>query len=92
MAKEVKLKCGHTVNVQNFKPVKTERGTWMLEGFEPDCNRTVKVRLGNKAPSIPTMSRWVSDGIAKALDGCEVEPDGDCEHGCPSWLRALGYI
>jgi hypothetical protein len=24
--------------------------------------------------------------------GCQVEPDGKCEHGCPSPLVALGYI
>lgn len=25
-------------------------------------------------------------------EGCEVEPDGRCEHGCPSPLLALGLI
>ena len=25
-------------------------------------------------------------------EGCEVEPDGRCEHGCPSVLLALGVI
>lgn len=24
--------------------------------------------------------------------GCQVEPDGRCEHGCPSVLLALGMI
>jgi hypothetical protein len=24
--------------------------------------------------------------------GCEVEPDGRCEHECPSPLLALGYL
>jgi len=24
--------------------------------------------------------------------GCEVEPDGTCEHGCPSPLLLLGFI
>lgn len=34
------------------------------------------------------------DGIAPALceDGCEVEPDGRCPHGCPSVLIATGVI
>lgn len=34
------------------------------------------------------------DGVAPALcrEGCEVEPDGRCEHGCPSILLALGYV
>lgn len=25
-------------------------------------------------------------------EGCEIEPDGFCEHGCPSPLIALGLI
>lgn len=25
-------------------------------------------------------------------EGCEVEPDGNCQHGCPSILRAAGMI
>lgn len=34
------------------------------------------------------------DSIAPALceHGCEVEPDGRCEHGNPSILLALGLI
>lgn len=45
-----------------------------------------------KAPSVATMTRWVCDGIAKATDGCRVEPDGHCQHGHPSWLLKLGII
>lgn len=25
-------------------------------------------------------------------DGCEVEPDGTCEHGHPTWLVRQGWI
>jgi hypothetical protein len=34
------------------------------------------------------------DSIAPACcsEGCEVEPDGVCQHGCPSVLLALGLI
>lgn len=34
------------------------------------------------------------DSIVPACctEGCEVEPDGVCEHGCPSALRAAGLI
>ena len=45
-----------------------------------------------KSPSLKTMERWVSNGVAKATDGCTVEPDGMCPHGCPSWLLKLGLI
>ena len=29
---------------------------------------------------------------ALCKEGCEVEPDGRCEHGCPSILIVLGMI
>lgn len=45
-----------------------------------------------KPPTVATMDRWVSDGVARSIDGCRVEPDGECEHGYPSWLMALGLI
>ena len=34
------------------------------------------------------------DSIVPALcrESCEVEPDGKCEHGCPSVLIACGLI
>lgn len=45
-----------------------------------------------KPPTVKTMMRWMSDGVAKAVDGCRVEPDGTCQHGSPSWLLKLGII
>lgn len=51
-----------------------------------------KQKKTNKQPSLKTMERWVSNGIAKATDGCKVEPDGICPHGFNSWLIELGYI
>lgn len=45
-----------------------------------------------KPPSIKTMEKWLCDGIARATDGCKVEPDGTCPHGKQSWLLVLGYI
>jgi len=32
------------------------------------------------------------DGVARATDGCKIEPDGVCIHGHPSWLLAMGVI
>ena len=43
-------------------------------------------------PSPDTLGDWVYDGVAEATDGCRVELDGVCPHGCPSWLLLLGYI
>jgi len=45
-----------------------------------------------KAPSLATMERWSDSGIARASDGCKVEPDGRCPHGHSSWMRLLGII
>lgn len=44
-----------------------------------------------REPSLKTMERWMSDGVAKAADGCRVEPDGHCPHGKPSWILKLGF-
>jgi len=45
-----------------------------------------------RRPSAATLARWSNDGIAKATDGCRVEPDGTCPHGHPSWLLKLGLV
>ena len=60
-------------------------------GIENNSNAEMK-RKTRKQPSMATLERWAMDGIAKATDGCTVEPDGSCEHGCESWLIVLGYI
>ena len=50
-------------------------------------------RICTRRPSLSTLEEWTSNGIAEAVDGCEgIETDGICEHDCPSWLIALGYI
>ncbi len=46
----------------------------------------------HKRPSVATMERWMDNGIAPTPDGCEVEPDGTCEHGFRSWLVIFGMI
>lgn len=33
-----------------------------------------------------------STAPALCIEGCEVEPDGRCPHGCPSVLIALGVM
>lgn len=43
-------------------------------------------------PTIEQLIRWEEEGGCEATDGCWVEPDGTCEHGCVSWLRELGMI
>lgn len=43
-------------------------------------------------PTINTLRKWVSQGVAKATDGCKCDPDGECIHGKKSWLLVLGMI
>ncbi len=43
-------------------------------------------------PDLDTLGFWIFDGVAEATDRCEIEPDGVCPHGHPSWLRRLGLI
>lgn len=40
------------------------------------------------------LQEWSTDSVVPAMcaDGCEVEPDGSCEHGCPSILVRMGVI
>jgi len=43
-------------------------------------------------PTIGTLLEWAHAGVVDATDGCRVEPDGECEHGYPSWLIELGVV
>jgi hypothetical protein len=38
------------------------------------------------------LADWMFDGVCEATDGCMVEPDGVCPHGCESWLLVMGLI
>jgi hypothetical protein len=49
-------------------------------------------RTKKRTPTYETMEMWVAMGVARATDGCRVEPDGSCPHGKPSWLIELGFI
>ena len=64
----------------------------------PRVLRSVPLHAGGttmttgKRPSVATMEKWVERGVARATDGCRVEPDGRCPHGAESWLLVLGMI
>ena len=49
-------------------------------------------RATMKQPTMAKLEQWDDKGIARATDGCRVEPDGECPHGHQSWLERLGYI
>lgn len=46
----------------------------------------------SRAPNVETLLQWEAEGGCEAIDGCWVETDGTCPHGCPSWLIVLGLI
>ena len=43
-------------------------------------------------PDMEQLQEWLMDSICEATDGCEIEHDGVCKHGHPSWFRYLGVI
>ena len=45
-----------------------------------------------QAPDLETLMEWEAEGGCEAVDGCWVEADGTCPHGCPSWLLVMGLI
>ena len=45
-----------------------------------------------RRPSMAVIKEWMESSGAEATDGCWVEPDGTCPHGCQSWLIVLGLI
>lgn len=45
-----------------------------------------------ETPSMEQLEEWVFDSGCESTDGCWVEPDGECEHGYPSWFIYLGLI
>ena len=45
-----------------------------------------------RRPSLTQIMRWENEGYCEATDGCIVEPDGTCPHGCKSWMLVLGLI
>lgn len=57
-----------------------------------DVSEGVKVKDSPEAMEV--IQAWVMDSVVPACcdEGCEVEPDGQCEHDCPSVLIALGLM
>lgn len=53
---------------------------------------TEKTKPRTEEPTIEDLIEWSENGIARATDGCEVEPDGVCQHGCRSWLLVMGLV
>jgi len=89
-----RLKCGHTVTYDECD--------WAREGeCAPEdmtsvatytcCGVHYRLSPRDVMPSDAQLYEWIMDEVVDALDGCEVEPDGHCEHGHSAWTRWLGY-
>lgn len=61
----------------------------------------ISIKTYRKEEGLLDDSAWVEfvnhlvlDSVCPALcsEWCEVEPDGVCEHGCPSILLAMGMV
>ena len=48
--------------------------------------------METERPTIEQLIEWEQEGGCEATDGCWVEPDGTCEHGCNSWLIEMCLI
>lgn len=59
-----------------------------FNGYKEKYTSAVKCTV----PSMKTLTKQMFDGICKTPDGCNVEPDGTCQHGYPSWLIILGIM
>jgi len=70
------------------RKIKPELSVEFMQGKYPEK----RIEKCCAPPSIATMEKWVSNGVAKAVDGCRVEPDGICPHGYDSWISVLGWI
>lgn len=58
-----------------------------MENPKKDLSRTDTSdgsRPRDPEPSDDQLEAWIFDSLAEATDGCIVEPDGKCEHGCLS--------
>lgn len=107
LKRDVKTKDGRTFTKDSPVDVKflgnTGNGYYVCEitvQGDDDSNRTFKTAIaslpatvsGFTKPSIATMNKWMSEGIAKTPTGKSTEPDGYADDGSPSWLLALGLI
>ena len=76
-------------------PKGTEVMEWNVDGKTNRCRlvtgQVVRVDSAFNVPSVASLEKW-SEGIAKAVDGAQVEPDGYSPDGAPSWLLVCGLI
>jgi hypothetical protein len=81
------------VTAGRLKPGETFESFCKLMKFKhPEIDTKTRYKKVRSIPTLKTLNKWMMDGVAKATDGCRVEPDGECQHGHKSWLLVLGVI
>jgi hypothetical protein len=67
----------------------------MTTQFKNPNRITMKALAHSRGETVDSMLEAATyDSVAPAccVEGCEVEPDGHCEHGCPSVLLSAGLL
>lgn len=98
--RDIKLKDGKMIEkgtMLSVVPVRDNpsacRVVVLESNWSADEVLTLRWTSVKKAPSEKTLENWIFDiSRPKAVNGCEVDPDGYTCDGYPSWLLALGMI
>ena len=81
---------------KHSNPIQTGGTTPMSNHTANPYRITLSDLLKQEGRTFEAMAEEVMFGDANALalctEHCEVEPDGTCPHGCPSFMRAAGLI
>lgn len=95
----MKRRNGNAIAAQHRKGAGHHKSESNASKKEMHMNMTLKEfreehGIQNGSDMMSALEEWSVDSIVPALcrEGCEVEPDGTCEHGCPSILVKLGVI
>jgi hypothetical protein len=86
------LRGGQSFGRDDFTAQVAEIVTW---NRRPEDSLPNTIFHGGKTYVVPAKSEfdeWADSGIAKSLDGCEVEPNGECQHGLKSWYVVLQLL
>jgi len=92
----IEFKSGERINVVSY-----DRNYPYLMRLQTSDGRTMALPPSSayrvlsgfpKPPSVSTLMKWSDDGVARAVDGARVEPDGISPSGAPSWLLVMGMI
>jgi hypothetical protein len=103
IVKELKLRSGTVIPVGMHCKVewKNKDASVAIVTIDDDEVQPIKIHTSSlykyisgfhKTPSMNTLEKWSSDGVAKSVTGQRVEPDGWGVDGAPSWLLAIGVI